>query len=134
MASRTLGVWIACDPKKVYELVSNLEHLPRWATTFCRSIARNGSEWVLQTPQGPMRMRIALPNSWGVVDHYVIPSPGVEVYVPMRIVPHLGGSEVLFTLFRQPNMTDASYAEDARLVEQDLQSLKRLLEAGHPTR
>jgi hypothetical protein len=46
----------------------------------------------------------------------------------MRVVPNGAGSEVLFTLFRSPAMSDDKYAEDASLVDRDLQTLKRLLE------
>lgn len=66
--------------------------------------------------------------SWGVLDHWVTPAPGVEVYVPMRVVANGEGSEVIFTLFQQPGMTDEQFAADARLVEQDLATLKKVLE------
>ncbi len=130
LKSRTLGVSIARDPGRVCAFVANLENLPKWATTFCLSIERAGGAWIAQTPQGPVTIRIASRNELGVLDHYVSPSPGVEVYVPMRVVPSGSGSEVLFTLFRRPEMTDAQYAEDQRLVEQDLATLKRVLERG----
>jgi hypothetical protein len=35
---------------------------------------------------------------------------------------------VIFALFQLPGMSDEKYAEDARLVERDLQTLKQLLE------
>ncbi len=128
LKSRTLSVSIDRDPAAVYEFVSHLENLPKWATAFCLSIKRSGHAWTAQTPQGPVTIRIASRNELGVLDHYVSPAPGVEVYVPMRVVPSGSGSEVLFTLFRRPEMTDAQYAEDQRLVEQDLATLKRVLE------
>jgi hypothetical protein len=39
-----------------------------------------------------------------------------------------GGSEVIFTLFRQPTMTDADFARDKGMVEADLAKLKQVLE------
>jgi len=41
------------------------------------------------------------------------------------VVPNGTGSELMFTLFERPGMT---LAEDARLVERDLRTLKTLLE------
>ena len=38
------------------------------------------------------------------------------------------GSEVIFTLFRLPGMTDEAFARDAEWVERDLRALKALLE------
>jgi len=126
--SRTLTVSIACDPRRVYAFVSNPENLPTWAQGLCRSVRKSETGWIVETPQGPMAIRFAPENDLGVVDHFVSPAPGTEVYVPMRVVPNGSGSAVLVTLFRLPDMSDEQYAEDARLVERDLETLKTVLE------
>lgn len=46
----------------------------------------------------------------------------------MRAVPNGSGSEVIFTLFRLPDMSDAKFAEDAGMVERDLKTLKCVME------
>lgn len=129
MESKTLNLTINHDPKTVYDFVANLKNLSQWATAFCLAIKKVDGEWVADTPQGPIRIRIAAKNSQGILDHYVIPAPGVEVFVPMRVVPNGRGSEVLFTLFRRPEMTDEQYAQDQKWVVQDLKTLKSILEA-----
>jgi hypothetical protein len=128
MKSQTLNISIACDPRKVYDFVSNLANLPKWATTFCQRIMKPDGEWVAQTPQGAVTMRVVTRNDFGVLDHTVIPAPGVEVFVPMRVVANGPGSEVIFTLFRQPDMTDESFARDKESVTRDLNTLKIILE------
>lgn len=85
---------------------------------------------VLETPQGPVKIRFAEKNEYGVLDHYVSPAPGVEIYVPMRVVANGSGSEVLFTLFHSPGMSEEAFAEDACMVERDLRGLKSMLERG----
>jgi hypothetical protein len=82
----------------------------------------------VETPQGPMKVRFASKNDFGVLDHYVTVAPGIEVYVPMRVLPNGAGSVAIFTLFRLPDMSDEKYAEDAGWVERDLQKLKEILE------
>jgi hypothetical protein len=126
--SRTLSVIINCPPGKLYQFASDPRNLPRWAAGLCMSIRKVGGDWTAQTPQGPVKVRLAEHNAFGVLDHYVTPAPGVEVYVPMRVVPNGTGCEVTFTLFRALDASDCNYAEDARLVEQDLQTLKSLME------
>jgi len=128
MKSRTVSVGINCEPGRVYEFVSNPENLPTWATAFCRSVRRLDGEWIIDTPQGPVKIRFVSKNDAGILDHYVSPVPGVAIYVPMRVVPNGSGSEVLLTVFQQPDMPDDQFAQDLRLVEQDLNSLKRALE------
>ena len=82
----------------------------------------------METPDGPMRIKFVGVNEFGVLDHYVRLAPGLEILNPMRVVPNGSGSEVLFTLFQLPNMSDERFAEDARLVERDLRTLKDVLE------
>lgn len=48
----------------------------------------------------------------------------------MRVVANGSGSEVIFTLFRQPGMSDEQVTEDAAWVERDLGTLKNILEGG----
>jgi len=54
----------------------------------------------------------------------------------MRVVPRWEGSELVFTLIRQPGMSDEQFARDRAAVQGDLHALKTLLEReqgpGHP--
>lgn len=129
MKSRTLNITIHRNPKEVYHFVSDLKNLPKWATAFCLSIKKSGKVWIAQTPQGPVKIRIAAKNRFGVLDHTVIPAPGKEIFVPMRVVPNGKGSEVLFTLFQHPGMSAKQFSADSRLVRRDLKTLKNVLEA-----
>jgi hypothetical protein len=126
--SMTISVQIAREPAAVYAYVADLNNLPRWATTFCRSIRREGEAWMMETTLGMMTIRLASENRLGVLDHYLTPPGGETLYVPMRVVANGSGSEVYFTLFRLPGVSDAGYVADAALVRQDLYSLKRLME------
>jgi hypothetical protein len=128
LKSRTLSVAINCDPGRLYEFVSKPENLPKWAKMFCRSIKKSKDGWVVETPQGPVKVRFTRKNDFGILDHYVKPAPGVEVFVPMRVVPNGSGSEVLLTLFQPAGMSDEKHAEDIRWVEQDLKTLKGIME------
>lgn len=126
--SRTLSVSIDRHPRNVYEFISNPENLPKWAKGLGQSVRKQGAEWIVDTPQGPVKIRFAEKNRLGVADHYVTTATGVEVYVPIRVLPNGTGSEVVFTLFRLPDTSDEKYAEDVKLVEQDLRTLKELME------
>ncbi|HUL05794.1 MAG TPA: hypothetical protein VLV76_05640, partial [Candidatus Acidoferrum sp.] len=66
---------------------------------------------------------------FGVLDHWVTLASGAELHMPVRVVPNGSGCEVMFTLFRQPGMTDEIFARDAAWVTKDLTALKALLEA-----
>jgi hypothetical protein len=126
--SKTMSTSIKSDPKTVYDFVSNLENLPRWAPSTFPSIKEVNGEWVVETPNGRNKAMITEKNNFGILDHHVKLTSGVEVYVPMRVVKNGDGSEVLLTVFQAPEMTDDGYAKDIQTVEKDLNHLKTLIE------
>jgi hypothetical protein len=78
---------------------------------------------------GTIRVRFADPNPFGVLDHRVTLPGGESTLNPMRVVANGDGSELTFTLFRPPGVTDQAFAADAAQVEADLRRLKTLLES-----
>ena len=63
------------------------------------------------------------------MDHYVITASGESIYNPLRVLGNGDGAEVVFTLYRREGMDETSFDADAAAVDQDLHTLKRLLEA-----
>lgn len=124
-----VSVYIARRPADVYEFASDPRNLPRWAAGLARSeVKKEGDAWVVETPFGRVGIRFVEKNSLGVMDHDVKSESGVTVHNPMRVVPNGEGSEFIFTLIRQPGMSDRKFAEDKAAVEKDLRTLKDLLE------
>jgi hypothetical protein len=115
-------------PQEVYAFVSNPENLPKWATGLGGSIGQVQGEWIADSPMGKINIRFAEKNTLGVLDHEVVLESGVRIENPMRVIPNGEGSEIFFSLIRQPEMTDEKFAEDAEWVEKDLKLLKGLLE------
>ena len=113
LSARTLSIAIKRPAAQVYAFVSKRENLASWAVGLDPSL----------------QVRVAPKNDLGVADHYVTVASGSEIHVPIRVLPNGSGSLVLFTLFRQPEMSDDKFAEDERMVTADLERLKRLLEA-----
>jgi hypothetical protein len=128
-SSRTLSGSIDCHPDKAYRFISNLENLPKWAKAFCKSVKKSNDDWIMETPRGPMKVRFVEKNDFGVLDHYVSPTPEIEVYVPMRVLPNGSGSEVIFTMLRLSEMSDEKFVEDVEMVERDLKTLRNVLES-----
>ena len=128
MSSHTVNVSIGRPPDEVAYFVSNPENLPAWAHGLCKATRKFDGDWIAETPQGPMKIRFAPKNEFGVLDHFLTPSQGDEVYVPMRVLANGTGSELIFTIFRPPGMSDLQLAHDIGLVQQDFKRLKELME------
>lgn len=128
MNSRTLTCSIQRPPSEVYEFAANPENLPKWIRSFCLSVKRSGDEWLMETPTGVMSIRFVPTNEFGVLDYRVTLPDGQPVLNPMRVVANGDGSEVMFTLFQLPGMSDEQFATDAGMAEADLRTLKTILE------
>ena len=113
LKSQHISVAINRPAAEVYEFASNYENLPKWATG-------------LEDFKG--KIKFAEKNKFGVLDHDVTLPSGEVFYNPMRVFPNGDGSEVVFTLFRQPGMSDEAVAKDAGTIRKDLEKLKALLE------
>ena len=131
--SRTLTVAIARDPDVVFAYVSQPANLPHWAPSFCKSIRHANAQtredrWILTTADGEVVFYFLPTNTLGILDHVVMIAPGLEVHVPMRVVPNGDGSEFMLTIFQQPNMTQEAFERDIAFIERDLRTLKTLME------
>jgi hypothetical protein len=130
-AARTLSVSIAAPATDVYAFAADPRRLPEWATGLGSApTPLPDGAWRVETPAGPMRVRFAPANDFGVIDHVVTPltGGGPAVDVPLRVIPNGDGSEVVITIFQQPGMSDEQYAADGALVQADLGRLKHALE------
>ena len=126
--SRTVSISIKRRPEEVYEYLADPANFPKWSV-FIKEIRQEGSEWIATTPESTVRMRFTPRNEFRVLDHTVTVSPHLQVYVPMRVLASPGkDSEVIFTVFRLPGMSDEEYNNDIEMVLTDLAGLKRVLE------
>lgn len=132
--ARHLGVTIRRTPAEVYAFAADPRNLPRWASGLTGSIREVDGEWIAESPMGTVTVRFAPPNDLGVLDHDVVLPSGERVHNPLRAIANSEGSEVVFTLYRRPGMSDQAFAADASAVERDLRALKALLEGrdGRP--
>jgi hypothetical protein len=131
LPSQTLSVSIDRSAKEVYAYLSQPENFPKWGAGFGESIEKTAEKniWSVRTASGQAKVRFTAQNEYGIADHYVNDGVKPEVYIPLRVLANGSGSEVIFTLFRQPDMTDETYARDRAAVEKDLSTLKQVLES-----
>lgn len=126
--SRTITVRIERPFDQVYEFLADPANWNQWAFGLGRNIRRSNDGWIADSDGGVAQVRFTPRNSFGVVDHTVTLPSGQRVYLPLRLIVNGEGCELLFTLYREPNMSDVQFASDAGFVQRDLDGLKKLLE------
>jgi hypothetical protein len=128
MTAKVVHCSIDRDWQDVYHFAGKPENMPLWASGLATGLDREGEDWVARGVLGTVRVSFVPENPFGVIDHTVTIESGLRVYNALRIVPNGDGCEVMFTLLRQPGMTDEQFAADAEHVEKDLHALKALME------
>lgn len=127
--TRNISVSINRTVAEAYEFLSVPENFPKWASGL-GALRKADEEWIAETPDGPMKVRFSERNKFGVLDHWVSPTPDTTIYIPMRVIRNGTGCELIFTLFRLPEMNEEKFRADAEWVMRDLQSAKGILEAS----
>jgi len=131
--SQHISVSINRSADQIYEFASNPGNLPKWAAGLSGSIKNVNGDWIAESPMGRVKIKFADKNKFGILDHDVTLPSGAKVYNPMRVFPNNDGSELIFTLYGRPGMSDQMFAEDAEAVARDLEKLKTLLENSRPS-
>lgn len=126
--TRHLSVAIECPLARAYDFLWLPESFPKWASGLADSLRLVNGQWLGQTREGPVIVRFTERNPFGVLDHWVYPGSGAEIYVPLRLVANGKGCELILTLFRQPGMSDDQYQADVEWVLRDLETARTLLE------
>ena len=119
---------IELDVDAVFAFVSEPENQPRWAINFVRSTRSAGrGRYVMETPMGELAYRLELDRERRVAD-WVFELPAGETVMPARVVPHAAGAVFTFTIPRMPGADDAAWEQGRRGLDEELATLKRLLE------
>jgi hypothetical protein len=111
-------VTVAGDPKQ----------LPRWAAGLSAGIRLESGRWLTDSPLGTIEVKYVGPTEWGILDHDVTLPDQTVVHNPLRVLRNDRGSEVVFSLFKRPGITDSEFDADAMIVREDLARLKNLVD------
>lgn len=133
LEARMIGITIDRPLDEAYAFASKPENFPEWAAGMSSSLHREGDRWLAETPLGPATVLFSPANAFGVLDHWIVFPGKPVVYIPLRMIENGSGTQVVFTLFRQPGMSEADLDRDAAMVDRDLDALKRLLEQREST-
>ncbi len=124
-----VGVTIERRATEVYDYVSDPTNLSAWAAGLAhRDVELVDGSWVVDSPLGRITVAFVARNDFGVADHDVTLPSGVTVTNPMRVFANGDGCDVVFSVRRQPEMTDADFATDVEAVRADLATLRGQLQ------
>ncbi|MER6546289.1 SRPBCC family protein [Streptomyces sp. NPDC001250] len=116
---------------QVFAFLADPANWPRWAVVNVRSIEPTDDPdwWRMSTPLGPARLRLRADAESGILDHDYVDDTA-SWRVPARVVPNGDGAEFMITFHQPPSLDDAEFKQQTDLVDTELATLKKILEAG----
>ena len=115
--SRHISVSIDRPAEEVYKFASDPETWPRWAAGLSGSIQNVNGEWIARSPMATVKVEFTPQNGFGILDHNVVLPSGESVYNPMRVFPNDNGSELIFTVYQKPGVSEEIFARDGEAVK-----------------
>jgi hypothetical protein len=123
--TRTVTTFLEAPKERVFDYLSRIENLPRWATEFARELKYEDGRAKVVNGLGEFYFSIDADPDTGVIDMYAGPTEDELSLFPTRVVelPE-GRSAYSFTMFQAPGMPD-------ELFESQYQSLLREFDNIH---
>jgi hypothetical protein len=119
MQSRTVTAVLDAPKETVFDYLSEIQNLPKWATEFARELKYEGDKAKVVNGFGEFYFRIDADRDTGVIDMYAGATEDELGLFPTRVVDLPGGASAFtFTMFKAPGMPD-------ELFESQYQSLLR---------
>jgi hypothetical protein len=78
MQADTQTVTLPASAEDAFAFLADLTNLPRWAVGFARGIRREGDEWIVQTANGEMPIRLGADSTRGTIDFYIQHTAGAR--------------------------------------------------------
>ena len=125
---------VAAAANTVYEFARHMENLPQWASGLATGIEQCDGQWFTDSPMGRVRVDMAPPNPFGVLDHDVTLPDGTTVHNAFRVTPSGEQACLLtFVVLRFEGVGQADFDADVAHVRKDLAALQQLVEAAQPS-
>lgn len=126
MNSRTVTAVFPAPKERVFDYMSDIDNLPRWATEFARELKVVDGKHVVVNNLGEFLFEIRSDESSGVVDMYAGPTEEEMGVFPTRVVELPGGASAYsFTMFQAPGMPDELFESQYESLRREFENLER---------
>ncbi len=126
MQDRTVTAVLEAPKEQVFEYLSQVENLPRWATEFARELKYEDGKAKVVNGLGELYFSIESDADTGVIDMYAGPTEDELSLFPTRVVELPGGrSAFSFTMFQAPGMPDDLFETQYRSLLREFENIQR---------
>ena len=128
MHSATVTTVVEAPAGRVFDFLSRIENLPRWATEFARELRQDDGVTTVVNGLGEFEVSIVADAGTGIIDMYAGPHGAEPARFPTRVVPLPGDrTAYTFTMFQNPGMSDELFAAQHASLQRELENVRHLL-------
>ncbi len=126
MNSVTETCVVSAPIDKVFEFLSNIENIPKWATKFVKKLTLVDGKYKALTPIGETFIRFDTNQKAGLIDIYAGPTEERMTPAYMRIISlHNNSTAVMFTFFQYDSTPDAVWSIFCEWIKIEVENIKR---------
>jgi hypothetical protein len=126
MEARTVTAVLEAPKNEVYDYLSQIENLPRWANEFARELRYEDGKAKVVNGLGEFFFAIDADPGTGVIDMYAGPTEDELALFPTRVVELAGDrSAYTFTMFQAPGMPDQLFESQYQALLREFDNIRR---------
>jgi hypothetical protein len=126
MTTRTVTAVLDAPPEQVFDYLSRIENLPKWANEFARELKHEAGKVKVVNGLGEFYISFDADRETGVIDMYAGPNEKALSLFPTRVVGLPGGgSAYTFTMFQTPGMPDDLFASQYESLRREFENIRR---------
>jgi len=126
MTSRTVTTVLDTPSEQVFDYLSRIDNLPKWANEFARELKVEGGTAKVVNGLGEFYVSIDADRDTGVIDIYAGPSESELALFPTRVVAlPAGGSAFSFTMFQGAEMPDELFESQYQSLLREFENIER---------
>ncbi len=131
MRSETVTTVLDAPYRRVFDYMSDIRNLPRWATEFARELREEDGGYKVVNNLGEFVFEIRADEATGVIDMFAGPTREELAIFPTRAVELPDGrTSYSFTMFQGPGMPDQLFESQHESLKREFANIEAALEAG----
>jgi hypothetical protein len=126
MSSRTVTALLEAPKEQVFDYLSQIANLPKWASEFARELKHEDGKATVVNGLGEFYVSIDADPDSGVIDMYAGPTESELALFPTRVVAlPAGGSAFSFTMFQGAEMPDELFEAQYQSLLREFENIER---------
>src|SRR6266516_1990146 len=125
MTSRTVTALLDAPKEEVFDFLSQVVNLPKWASEFARELKYEDGKAKVVNGLGEFYVSIDAHSETGVIDIYAGPTESELALFPTRVVALPTGSAFSFTMFQGAAMPEELFESQYQSLLREFENIER---------